>query len=570
MSAAPDLPQRPSSGPVLRSWIRALENVNGLAGRPDATLPALVGERARTHGGDVALLGPSEALTCAALAQRARAVSLWALREGLAQGDVVGLLMPNAPDYVATWLGLTGVGCVAALLDTNLLGDGLAHAIRVAGARRVIATEELRGRLGPAVRCHDPAECRRDTGDIPPERLAVASDVALLIGTSGTTGLPKAARITHARIMEWSGWFAGMTGATQADRLYDCLPLYHSVGGVVAVGSMLFAGGSVAIAERFSARRFWDDVAERECTIFQYIGELCRYLVSSPPHPRERAHRLRLACGNGMQADTWTELQRRFAIAEVLEFYAATEGSLSLFNREGKPGAIGRVPPFLAHRFPVALVRIDPDTSEPLRGPDGLCLRCGPDEAGEALGPPRFDGYTDAAATERKMLRDVLAQGDLWFRTGDLMRRDAGGFYYFIDRIGDTFRWKGENVSTTQVAEAIATCPGVLDAVVFGVRVAGAEGRAGMAAVAVDAGFSPAALHAHLCARLPAYARPLYLRLCDRLETTGTFKLKKSALAEAGIEADGVLVDDGRDGFVPLRPAGRPHPNPLERDRPPA
>src|SRR6185312_7773345 len=262
--------------------------------------------------------------------------------------------------------------------------------------------------------------------------------------------------------------------------LYDCLPLYHSTGGVVAIGAMLVKGGSVLIRARFSASRFWDDVVEGGCTIFQYIGELCRYLVASPPHPLEREHRLRLACGNGLQREPWVAFAERFAVPQILEFYAATEGSVSLYNCEGKPGAIGRVPPFLARRFPVALIRCDTETGTPLRDAAGRCIPCGPDEIGEAIGrvldaaatPARqFDGYTDNAASEKKLLGDVFAPGDRWFRTGDLMRKDASGYFTFVDRIGDTFRWKGENVATTEVAGVIRACKGVSDAVVYGVKV---------------------------------------------------------------------------------------------------
>ena len=354
-----------------------------------------------------------------------------------------------------------------------------------------------------------------------------------------------------------------MMDSQASDRLYNCLPMYHSVGGVVAVGSMLVKGGSVVIRARFSASRFWDDVVTSECTIFQYIGELCRYLVQSPPHPGERAHRLRLCCGNGMRGDVWERFQGRFGIPRILEFYAATEGSVSLYNCEGMPGAIGRVPAFLAHRFPVALVRSDPDTGEPIRDAAGFCVKCGDDEPGEAIGRmdgaqegsvKPFQGYTDPRASERKVLRDVFAKGDLWYRTGDLMRRDAAGFYFFVDRLGDTFRWKGENVSTAEVEAVLGACPGVADAAVYGVAVPGHEGRAGMAAIVTGTGFDFAVFAAHAAARLPDYARPLFVRVCGKLDVTGTFKLMKGALAREGYGpvADAIWFHDRERGrFVP-------------------
>jgi fatty-acyl-CoA synthase len=312
-------------------------------------------------------------------------------------------------------------------------------------------------------------ELRSPDPPMPHQRHPVTiADRALLIYTSGTTGLPKAANISHRRLLQWSFWFAGLMNASPRDRMYDCLPMYHSVGGVVATGALLARGGSVLIRDRFSLRHFWDDVCAGDCTMFQYIGELCRYLLNAPEHPRDRAHRLRLCCGNGLQADIWKRFQDRFAVPRILEFYASTEGNVSLYNVEGKIGSIGRVPPFLASRFALALVQFDPATGRPARGEHGFCIRCGVNEIGEALGRipsegtqggESFEGYTDSKDTEQKILHDVFARGDRWFRTGDLMRMDAGGFYYFVDRIGDTFRWKGENVATSEVATAIMALP---------------------------------------------------------------------------------------------------------------
>ncbi len=519
------------------------------------TLPGLLDGLAAEHGDRPALLGEGEALSYRDLAARVRQIAGWTVAQGLA-GQTVCLLMPNRPDYVAHWLGLTRAGCTVALLNTQIRGDALLHSIHAAGSSALVAADGLLPVGLPAsVRVWPPVGAGQHAAPLP--ALPAPSDRALLIYTSGTTGLPKAAVLTHARVVEWSFWFAGMIDTQPDDRLYDCLPLYHSVGGVVAVGAMLVKGGSVLIRERFSASRFWDDVTDGGCTVFQYIGELCRYLLAAPPHPRQRAHRLRLACGNGLAADCWAPLQHRFGIPHILEFYAATEGNVSLYNVEAKPGAIGRVPSFLAHRFPVSLVRCDTESGEPIRGADGFCQRCGPDEPGEALGritaSRSFDGYTDRSASGGKLLRDVFAAGDTWFRTGDLMRRDAAGYYYFLDRLGDTFRWKAENVSTTEVAAALRACPGVLDAVVYGVRLPGQEGRAGMAAV--TGGPDLAVVRQHLGQALPTYAQPLFLRQCATLDATGTFKLVKTTLAAQGYAAspDPVWFNDHPAGrFVPV------------------
>jgi fatty-acyl-CoA synthase len=294
-------------------------------------------------------------------------------------------------------------------------------------------------------------------------------------------------------------------------------------------------------------------------------------LTVSAPHKRETAHRLRLCCGNGLLGDVWEQFRRRFHIPRILEFYAATEGQVSLYNAEGKPGAIGRTPGFLTHRFPVELIRSDVDTGEPVRDAAGLCIRCGADEPGEAIGPivggtsspaREFDGYTDPEASARKVLRNVFVTGDRWFRTGDLMRKDSAGYYYFVDRIGDTFRWKGENVSTADVGAVIASCRGVSDAVVYGVAIEGMEGRAGMAAITTAEGFSFAELKAHLSANLPVYARPLFVRLCRDIPITGTFKLTKGPLFRDGLSPsagnDSVWFNDPRSQtFVEYDPSLR-------------
>jgi fatty-acyl-CoA synthase len=366
--------------------------------------------------------------------------------------------------------------------------------------------------------------------------------------------------------MQWSHWFAGMMDTRASDRTYNCLPMFHSIGGIVATGATLVNGGSVVLRPRFSASRFWDEIAEWDCTLFHYIGELCRYLVNSPPHPRETEHRIRLCCGNGLRKNIWEPFTQRFRIPRVLEFYAATEGSFSLYNCEGEPGAIGRIPPFLAHRFPVPLIKSDLATGAAIRDSEGYCIACGADEIGEAIGRidnaphgSRFEGYTDESASERKIIRNVFAKGDVWFRTGDLMRKNARGYFYFVDRMGDTFRWKGENVATIEVEDTISAFPGVTEAVVCGVTIPGTEGRVGMASIVVDRDFDLAAFRQHLAEHLPEYARPLFLRLPDKLELTATFKPKKQELMRQGYDptasADAIFFDDRVKGaFVPLDP----------------
>jgi fatty-acyl-CoA synthase len=585
MDSIPTVPSATREG-VNTAWLRALDLTGRIDQRPERLLLDVIDEHAASRPHAWALIAEEERLTYREFAERARRYGRWALSQSLGKGETVALMAHNHPDYMAAWLGLSSVGVVVALLNPNLRGAALAHSLAAASpVRMLIATDafaetvaEAAAQLGGGIEIW-----RLGTGDgrrieaalsrlsseplAPDERRGVTvRDGALLIYTSGTTGLPKSARVSHRRIMSWSGWFAGMLNVREDDRLYNCLPMYHSVGGVASTGALLFAGGSVAIARKFSVRRFWHDVVEFDCTLFQYIGELCRYLTQAPPDPNERRHRLRIACGNGLSRTIWNAFQERFAIPRIVEFYAATEGNFSLFNVEGEPGAIGRVPGFMAHRFPAALVAHDPETGEPARGPDGRCRRCARGETGEAIGrisgeggdpAHRFEGYTSAADTEKKVLRDVFEPGDAWLRTGDLMRLDARGFFYFVDRVGDTFRWKGENVSAAEVACAIEACAGVRAASVYGVKVPGAEGRAGMAAVVVAPGFELSRFRAHLVEALPAYARPLFLRLAPDLALTETFKKAGQRLAAEGFDpgaiGDPLFVDDhAAEAYAPL------------------
>jgi fatty-acyl-CoA synthase len=568
------------------AWLRALERTATIVDR-GVTLPVLINHLARQFDAAPALVSAQAALSYQDLANRCNQYARWGLARGFEAGDTVGLLMTNCPEYLAIWLGLTRIGVIVALINNNLAGDALVHSIDIAAPRALIVGSDIaarltavRERLQAGIACLAYGGDTRDFAPLGPELDRFASDelgerecaaplldhTALYIYTSGTTGLPKAAKVSHYRVMQWSHWFAGLMDLGPGDRMFNCLPLYHSVGGVVACGATLVGGGAVLIRERFSAADFWRDVRDERCTLFQYIGELCRYLLNAPPQANETAHSLRLACGNGLRPEIWERFQSRFRIPRILEYYASTEGNFSLYNCEGKPGAIGRIPPFLAHRLPVALLRFDVASGEPSRNGAGFCERCRPDEVGEAVGlipaagtelAGRFEGYTDPASSARKVLRNVFKNGDAWYRTGDLMRRDEHGFYYFVDRVGETYRWKGENVSTAEVLAALTASRGVLDGVVYGVTVPGADGRGGMAALAVDAEFDLAAFRADVALRLPAYARPIFLRLLRSVDVTGTFKPRKQELMQQGFDPaviqEPLYFDDARiQAYVPL------------------
>jgi len=584
------------------AWTRALETVGRATRDPHRTLPRAVAQWAQRYGARPALVGEAESYSFEQLAHRLHQYARWALARGTRKGETIALMLRNRPEYVAIWLGLTRIGAVVALVPPDLRGAALAHALRACGAGAAIggfeAAEALReagfagetwtlgeaGALGEArtlgetrtlgeartlgeTRALGEGERRLDEAvalysgaplgedDATPVTL---DDRALRIFTSGTTGMPKAAEVSHRKIVAWTHWFAGLAGLDETDRHYNCLPMHHSVGGVVAVGAPLVNGGACVIAPKFSASRFWDDVVGFDCTSFQYIGELCRYLTAAPTHIRERRAKLRLALGNGLAAPVWTDFSARFPQVRVLEFYASTEGNVWLYNVEGRIGALGRLPPYLAAKSPIALAAFDEDAQAPLRGPDGFCRACATDEAGEALGriagdaASRFEGYSDPQATSKKILRDVFAKGDAWMRTGDLMRCDAEGFYRFVDRVGDTFRWKGENVACAQVCETLRRVPGVDDALVYGVKVPGHEGRAGMAALSGK--FEWSALQTALKA-LPRWARPVFLRLTDEIARTETFKPRRALYAAQGFDPaaspDLLFIADG-EGFRPL------------------
>jgi fatty-acyl-CoA synthase len=567
------------------AWLRALGKTAHI-GDQGITLPALIDRLSGEFGSAPALLSSEATMTYRQLGFRCNQYARWGIAQGLASGDVVALLLPNCAEYLSIWLGLTHIGVVVALINSQLAGEVLAHSVNIALPKVLIVGADLAPRVAaigaqlPADLCyrvHGPSA--QDFAALEPELAALPGEsllpkerappsidaTALYIYTSGTTGLPKAAKVSHFRLMQWSHWFAGMMDTQPQDRMFNCLPLYHSVGGVVATFATLVSGGAVVIRPRFSASDFWRDVHDHGCTLFQYIGELCRYLVNTPHQEMETAHSLRLACGNGLRPEVWEAFQNRFRIPRILEYYASTEGNFSLYNCEAQPGAIGRIPPFLAGRMPVALLRFDVDTAEPRRNAAGHCEPCAANEIGEAVGlipegagqrAGRFEGYADREASDRKVLRDVFKAGDLWYRTGDLMRRDERGFFYFVDRVGETYRWKGENVSTVEVLTALTASRGVLDGVVYGVMVPAADGRAGAAALVVDAEFDLAAFRADVAQRLPPYARPVFLRILSTLEATGTFKPRKQELVTAGFDparAGPLYFDDSQSqSYVPV------------------
>lgn len=554
-----------------KAAIRTLKKLTAIKENPGATFSDKIEELARAKPNNIAIYFEDRKITYREFNAQANRYARWAISQGIGRGDVVALMMENRPEYLVAWLGIVKAGATAALINTNLTKGPLAHCLNISNANHLVLGAELADNystaadqlerpmtvwaegglvqgandLNAALGQHSddvlPADTRKDV---------TLDDDALFIYTSGTTGNPKAARIPHVRLLSMMGAFAAATNATERDRMYVVLPLYHSAGGVCAVGTTLTVGGSVIVRQKFSATNFWDDTVKYKATLFQYIGELCRYLLNTQPHPKERKHKLRMVVGNGLRPEIWPAFQKRFKIPHVLEFYGATEGNVALMNFDGTTGAIGRIPGWAKKKFNVEIVKFDIENEKPVRGPDGFCIRAEVGEAGEALGrisddpdqpTGRFDGYAKKEETEKKILRDVFEKGDAWFRSGDLLRQDKLGYFYFVDRIGDTFRWKGENVATSEVAEAISVFPGVKEANVYGVHVPGADGRAGMASIVAENGsLDLNRFREQMLKELPDYAVPVFLRLQPEMEVTGTFKHRKVELVKEGFDPSAI------------------------------
>jgi len=564
---------------------RLLRRIRVATPGSDRTVADLIERQAARTPERPAIFFEDRVVTFAEWERAANEVAHWALELGVRSGDAVALLMENRPEFLFVWAGLAKIGAVTALLNATQTGKALAHSISISGARHLILGCELGAAYQSAAPflVQTPAVWTAGgslagTESLDP-RLAAAPaqpigrearaglkgrDPCFLVYTSGTTGLPKAARISHARVFMMMNAFSALAKASAASRMYIPLPLYHTSGGICAIGAVLTVGGAVVLKRKFSVQNFWDDCARTGATHFIYIGELCRYLLNAPPHALERAHKLQAAIGNGLRPEIWMPFKERFAIPRIVEFYGATEGNVSLFNFDGRPGAVGRIPPFMKRAFHMRLIAFDVVAGVPIRDAAGRCRECRPGEIGEAIGRisdtatrARFEGYTAAGDTQKKILAGVFQSGDRWFRTGDLLRQDAQGYFYFVDRIGDTFRWKGENVATSEVAEALSLVPGIGEANVYGVAIPGLEGRAGMAALTVNGELDLDLLADRLVAALAPYARPVFLRVTGEMDATATFKHKKVDLAREGFDPaatrDALYFRDPEAGrYLPL------------------
>ena len=468
--------------------------------------------------------------------------------QGVKQGDCVAVMMENGPDILMVVAALSKIGAIAGLCNTNQRGDVLKHSLTTMSATYAVVdgacwgafsavSAVVSGTVFGVGNGHQGQDLHKLSSTQPDHNLPetaqrLLSDTAFYILTSGTTGLPKASRMSNLRwIKGGAGLGLGALGMNNTDVLYCTLPLYHNNALTVAWSSCVQSGACLLLTSKFSASRFWDDAIAGGATAFIYIGELCRYLMAQPAKRQDKQHRITKMLGNGLRAELWVPFKTRFNIPEVYEFYGASECNIGFTNLLNLEGTLGFCP------LPYAIVKVDADSGEPLRDKKGFFTKVKKGESGLLIGEitdkTPYEGYTDARASEAKVLRNGFKKGDAWFNTGDLLRDMGFGHTQFVDRLGDTFRWKGENVATTELEEVADSFQQVEEAVAYGVEVPGAEGRCGMIAVkstVPQALFDIAGFAAHLRAQLPAYAVPRFVRFLNDVQTTATFKYQKSDL----------------------------------------
>ncbi|KAK3920987.1 Long-chain fatty acid transport protein 4 [Frankliniella fusca] len=532
----------------------------------NVTVSELFQEMAAKYPDKVCLKSEEEEMTFAQVEEYSNKVASVFMEHGYRKGDVVALFMDNRPEFVCLWLGLAKIGVVVPLINYNLRLNSLLHSVTVADSQAIIycsdfadAVKDISKQLPSKVALYSWSSTPNNfshglgeknltallqnaptTAPVVPEKPAF-NDRLVYIYTSGTTGLPKAAVITNAKYIFISSAIRRLADFRDSDKFYCPLPLYHTAGGCMSVGQSLLFGSTLVIRKKFSASAYFSDCQKFECTVAQYIGEMCRYILSTPPKPEDTQHKIRLMFGNGLRPQIWKEFVDRFNIPAVAEFYGATEGNANIVNIDNTVGAIGFVSRILPAVYPISIIKVDPFSGEPIRDKNGLCMRCAPDEPGVFVGkitshPSRaFLGYVNKKDSEKKVVHDVFTKGDMAFLSGDLLVADEFGYLYFRDRTGDTFRWKGENVSTSEVEAVVSNAAGYRDAVVYGVEVPGNEGRAGMAAILdQEDNLDLTAIAEGVRKALPAYARPQFIRALRQVEMTGTFKLKKKDLQTEG------------------------------------
>lgn len=583
----------PSREESMQRLMRGYQRVAGFARDMPYTVADRLEERAVDAGDEAFILFEEQRISFAEMNARANRVAHAALEAGLKRGDVVALLMLNRPEYVMMWLGLAKAGIVTALINTTATGEVLTHAFRQVGARGLIVGSELVDPVAalPVEALPDLVWEQSETGedrsangwrdfdaamaaasDANPDSALRAgltmADTLYLIFTSGTTGLPKAAKMSHMRFLNAGEMMAGLMQFGDGDTFYCILPLYHGAGGMVVPSVSLATGRPFVLRRKFSRSGFWPDVHRHKITATYYIGEIVRYLLASPPSPDDRDHSLRTMCGAGMKPDVWVAFQERFGVENMFEGLGSTEANFGITNADNRVGSVGRLP--YPQATNIRILKYDVEAGEHARDAEGNYVLARPHEVGELVAEVLdgtgvggfFEGYTSKEATEAKLLRGLFKPGDCWFRSGDLVRFDEDDYFFFVDRVGDTFRWKSENVSTAEVETVLSGYEGPSVVNVYGVAIPETEGRAGMVALTYPEGvaFDPRSFYAYAQEHLAHYARPVFVRLTGAADMTSTFKLKKVQVQREGYDpaavgGDPLFVADPQAGtYIPLTP----------------
>ncbi|XP_068902610.1 long-chain fatty acid transport protein 4-like isoform X2 [Tenebrio molitor] len=559
---------------ALYKYIRLLIQIKSWQ-RKDVTLVDIFRQNVKKHPHKPCILFEDEEWNFAQVEEFSNKIANVFKSHGYKKGDIVALFLENRPEFIATWLGLSKLGVIIPLINTNQRLDSLVHSITIARSQAVIFGSDLSDAIIDVLErieskvalyqfsCND--KCSNDQRfrnlnnllDNTPGTLPTISekvhhhDQLVYIYTSGTTGLPKAAVINNSRFIFIAAAIHWLAGFKSSDCFYTPLPLYHTAGGCMSTGQMLLYGATLVIRKKFSASAYFSECSKYNCTVAQYIGEMCRYILAVPPKPTDTQHHLRMIYGNGLRPQIWSEFVERFKIPKVAEFYGATEGNANIVNVDNTMGAIGFVSRIIPSVYPISIIKVDPQSGEPIRDVKGLCIPCKPNEPGVFIGkiipnnPSRaFLGYVDAEASKKKVVTDVFQKGDKAFLSGDILVADEFGNLFFKDRTGDTFRWKGENVSTSEVEAVLSNIISYKDVVVYGVEIRGQEGRAGMAAIFDPDGTLSLSLLAEGTKKaLPFYARPIFIRILKKLDMTGTYKLKKNDLQKEGFNANEISDD---------------------------
>jgi citronellyl-CoA synthetase len=483
---------------------------------------------------------------------------------GFKKGDTAVIHLENRPEVLALSMALAKIGGVASLLNSSQRNKPLIHSIHLSKPKLVLVGAEL---MDSYIEIQDEVNFPKDQVLVVPHEgntekfpfkdfdiLAQsfsasepkldfkikAKDICMLVFTSGTTGLPKAAVISHARwIKAYCGFGLVLVQLEPTDIMYVPLPFYHSTAMMVCWTSVIAGGAAMVLKKKFSIRDFWPDIKKYNVTALGYVGELCKYLLNEPVHALEKNNTLTKIVGNGMRPGIWMQFKDRFGIEKVGEFYASSEGNLAFFNIFNLNCTMG----YTVNDY--AIVEYDRENETPIFDKNGFMQKVKKGGTGLLLGEINekypFDGYTEKDKTEKVIMRNVLKKGDAFFNTGDLVHYMGFKHTQFVDRLGDTYRWKGENVSTTEVEGIMGRFPGIAEAIVYGVEIPNNSGRAGMAKLILSEsskGIDFAGLYEFMKKEMPPFAIPLFLRISDTTNTTSTMKYLKGPLKTEGYDCD--------------------------------